>query len=587
MIVNQIVNEYKNNLEKDLKQLELNKKIDNFMLSLENQDTFNQINNDEFIELLSKTNYQKELIPSVLNTIKYIQINDSLNLEIKEFLQSIFVNLLILKKDVKQEFEIKELLEKTNSLIETINNPNLYVKNIEFLFHIFDDLKVDMEQIIKFVKEVDVHNDQVLKNKIEKNRENNPDKEEIEIINVVDNNKNKINLNNLVKENNDLFTSLEKELLRNEYVLNTSSIGEKLNYIYETFELSFIKNNLKKYKKLLVVLLVFSDINIIKDIVDICKNNQIKISNLAPTFFISNKSNHDFSLYEDEFYQNLSSSYESLKEVLKIFSNSINPSKLISEYSTVCMTNYDLLMSNIKTLKTYKIPLSTFSIRGLTLSDLISRIDRFIEFGLYEYIKNVPTIILNQDDAFFHRIYYAKKNNIQIKRRFLNKDITDIDGLGINRKNYKEKVRVYKPNYFNLKFYDKLLTKKQEQDNLSKNIIEELLSEYLVNEYTYQINNTLFSKLKVIRLYNNYLEEMKKLENKNFITDIKGIIFSFISDVILDYDETRKIILELLKISIKYYGLNDENIEILCENFAIKYEDKSSLLNYSKRNGVN
>lgn len=57
MTLETILNEYKKNLESNLKQIELNDKIDNLLLSLENQDNFNKINIVELETMLNTANY--------------------------------------------------------------------------------------------------------------------------------------------------------------------------------------------------------------------------------------------------------------------------------------------------------------------------------------------------------------------------------------------------------------------------------------------------------------------------------------------------------------------------------------------------
>ena len=94
MTLETILNEYKKNLESNLKQIELNDKIDNLLLSLENQDNFNKINIVELETMLNTANYDSLTIKKILMTIKYIQLNNALTKEYEKALKEAFRKLL-------------------------------------------------------------------------------------------------------------------------------------------------------------------------------------------------------------------------------------------------------------------------------------------------------------------------------------------------------------------------------------------------------------------------------------------------------------------------------------------------------------
>lgn len=230
---------------------------------------------------------------------------------------------------------------------------------------------------------------------------------------------------------------------------------------------------------------------------------------MLPIFFISSNKDNDFSIYKDEFYHNLAGSFETLKEVILMFSSNIEPKILVTEYSTLCMTRKEKIQENINVLNLYGIPLSKNSIKCLTINNLSAKIDKFIEAGLYEYIKSVPAILLNEDEAFFYRIYYANKNGIQIKKRFLFKEITDVDGLDINRDNYLEKVKVYKPSCISSNLLNDSKTFKSLKGDIKNNLLIQLLVDYEINDFVYKISDLYFSKNKVLSIYENYLNSLK------------------------------------------------------------------------------
>ena len=74
MTLETILNEYKKNLESNLKQIELNDKIDNLLLSLENQDNFNKINIVELETMLNTANYDSLTIKKILMTIMLMEL---------------------------------------------------------------------------------------------------------------------------------------------------------------------------------------------------------------------------------------------------------------------------------------------------------------------------------------------------------------------------------------------------------------------------------------------------------------------------------------------------------------------------------
>ena len=585
MTLETILNEYKKNLESNLKQIELNDKIDNLLLSLENQDNFNKINIVELETMLNTANYDSLTIKKILMTIKYIQLNNSLTKEYEKALKEAFRELLELKHEVISKSECEELLIKIAKLQETITSKDLFISDFDLLFKVFAELKIPMNSIAQFVKEIDKHNQQVILNQkvLEEDIEKLGNNQKLTI--KEEDSKTNSNLQAFITKNHSLFSEFEQELLTNEYATHKEQMEEKFAYLNQAVEFKFIKDNLEMYKKLFIILLVFSNLNIIQEIIDLSKKYSIEIASLLPVFFISSNKDNDFSIYKDEFYHNLAGSFETLKEVILMFSSNIEPKILVTEYSTLCMTRKEKIQENINVLNLYGIPLSKNSIKCLTINNLSAKIDNFIEAGLYEYIKSVPAILLNEDEAFFYRIYYANKNGIQIKKRFLFKEITDVDGLDINRDNYLEKVKVYKPSCISSNLLNDSKTFKSLKGDIKNNLLIQLLVDYEINDFVYKISDLYFSKNKVLSIYENYLNSLK-IKNIDLLTSIKGIIIAFISDTILDYEDTKKVVMELLKNYIKCYDLNQEQIESLCTDFDILKEDMDSLFKQT-RNGVN
>lgn len=143
-----------------------------------------------------------------------------------------------------------------------------------------------------------------------------------------------------------------------------------------------------------------------------------------------------------------------------------------------------------------------------------------------------------------------------------------MDGLDINRDNYLEKVKVYKPSCISSNLLNDSKTFKSLKGDIKNNLLIQLLVDYEINDFVYKISDLYFSKNKVLSIYENYLNSLK-IKNIDLLTSIKGIIIAFISDTILDYEDTKKVVMELLKNYIKCYDLNQEQIESLCTDFDI------------------
>ena len=170
----------------------------------------------------------------------------------------------------------------------------------------------------------------------------------------------------------------------------------------------------------------------------------------------------------------------------------------------------------------------------------------------------VPQILLNKDKALFHRIYYAKKNNLPVKNRFLSKEITSLNGYNINEENYLDLVPTYKLPKFDNEFYKQVrITNPSKIDNrIIKNVIKILDDNFLERDNVYKISDVLVSRNKVIRLFQSFLNL-----NTNNINYFEGLIFSIVNDLLITKDEFDLIVLNVLG---KYVNSNN-----LTENDAI------------------
>ena len=571
-MIEKILLNYKEKIKKEQEQPFLNEIVDKNIDLLKTSESFKEIKENDIKDLLIKINYNDLEIEKVLMTLKYAKLNNSY-LEYKDLFEDIFNKFLSLKKPFRDLSELNILLEHTNHLLEIINSQELAFKqdNLTFFLKLVEEEKLDMEFIIESIKEIDKHNNLVYEYKKRLIEED----DEIDLKTELD--KEIVDLNEFLKSHMNILTDNEKEILRILYLDNKDIINKNLTYVLNSSEFAFIKDDFVKYGYLFITLIGYSSVDIMKSIVSLCNDYNISLQELLPTYFVSKDHENKFKDTDYEFYNTLDGSYEHFIDILKRFEGIINANKLIKEFSSLLITDYNIVKDNIEILKSYNIPLSDASIKALSDPNLLFKIDRFIEVGLYEYIKNAPTILLTKDEALFHRIYYAKKNNIQIKKRFLFKDITDLNGLGINSFNYQDKVEVYKPSSITIPFYQKILENKNIVVSTTDPIFN-ILKDMEIDEVTYQIKGTNISKNKVIRLYENYKQSILNIPRYSSSNDsliaIRGIIFAILSDVILDKEETVNIIKEILN-KFKEH-LTSEEMSLLKSEFKI--EDSLEML---------
>ena len=103
----ELINKYKNELEEQVKQLELNEQITELFLYFETKEIFATLNITNYIDLLKKVNLTDEDINTLINNIKYLQT---------------FMNTLDEEDYQKYLNIIKEKLNILNSLIKEVSN---------------------------------------------------------------------------------------------------------------------------------------------------------------------------------------------------------------------------------------------------------------------------------------------------------------------------------------------------------------------------------------------------------------------------------------------------------------------------------
>lgn len=563
--------------ERQLEQNQYNEKISMLYTSLSSQEEFNKINIYELRDILEK-DYDINVIDSIINTIRYVQVNDNL-LEVKDDLLVIFEK-YFLKKEAKYTLlECENIINKCNLLNEALSNEELYIEDLDFVFQIFKELNLDMDTILLCVKEIDQHNRMASLSSVKKEEMINTiheidEIEHIEEFDIYSESVDKKDDNPFIKyveENSQYLSLFEKNLLLKRYEEEKDVILELFDFINMHSGLIDLKNDLsaKKTKRLFVSIIAFSNIDILNNLSKICYEQQIEFSKLLVNFFIS-ETNNSMENLDDEFYKELTGCYECFIEIINRFSNNkIDLPKLIRECSSIFTINKVLIENNLKVLKEYQIPLTNSSLQVLIVENLKNKIDRFIEMGLYDYVKKMPTALLTNDQALFHRIYWAKKNNKPIKKLGLMHEIKDLNGYDINRSNYLEKVVVYKPETFTHRkiFVNSINNQELVEDYSQYEAYFEELQKYEQDGF-YNIEGICISKRKALRIFKLCYEEVDKIkwndhfELKKRSDIIISLIVACIGDLILDVNDTKK----LLGILFKEFNINLLNEEY---NFEI------------------
>ncbi len=374
---------------------------------------------------------------------------------------------------------------------------------------------------------------------------------------------------------NNSFNNLEIEILKDFYQNNKEKFEQKYNSLKNIKELSFIFSNIEDNKKIFIVLMVLSTLDIVNNVIGICQFRNIKLNKMLPNIFVSNgiKFNLKDFLIDDEFYKLFSGSYEDFINNLNYINLGIDLSKIEPTYY---ITNGNLIRNNHQIFKKYRINITTNSIECLTIVDLEDKLNKIIESGLYSYFKENPRKLLEiKDNAFFYRLKYAKDNKFNYKRKHLSKNLFLYDGYGITEDNYQEIIDVYKISLFDDQKYQDLRQILIPEQELVIHPFIKILDQFYLSEdkVTYNINNILVSKEKVLKRFNQYIRVNKENDNKMLFI---GLLYSILDDLILKEQEALNLIHTIRKQLIIVYPdelgeLTEEKVnEILSHSSTLK-----------------
>lgn len=368
-----------------------------------------------------------------------------------------------LKTELKNQFKTFTFIKKERQSI--LDKALLSVKN-EMPINI-EPFEKYFENYLRFLSQILIYNNELNNKKYENLKQ----------------------IYDLTQENSD---EIEELIIKFDLPLNKESIKIEYNTLEE--KLTFITRNYPNIKHTNILLILINDIDL---------ESLIKLSEFITEDFIFN--NYE-KLKNKDFLNNLLINIKLLKE------SGIDINTLIKKqkYNNILFFNNVTLFKIITNLKNYNFDLSQNLYKyEFLLHDYSFMIDKFIELGEYDLIKNNFQIILGTDDLIYKRCIINKmlgykciddknkiQNNLRSEKNFIICD-EDLNNLVLENYNVfipEEILSVLKSNEFFIA---------SEEVDLS------LLEDYLKNDYYYKIGNLIISKNKIVRLMNILLYYFK------------------------------------------------------------------------------
>ena len=500
--------------------------------NLKDSENFKTVDINELLELLKAANYTTHPLNKIGTTLDYIKRNNLYeSRQYKSILISISSSLETLKLENFNQVEIDKLLERIAKLEKSVDDKDSFVTDFPLINQIIKESNLAPTDIYNIMLEIDKLNKNTLG------------------IDKVDNHTFALKLISKYGYNPEL-TPYEEKLIE---TINISDLEEKLEYLAGSPEYDFLKKSLLHHE---FVLLLFAPLKNIKAIKDLCNNSNLNLEDIFAIFYF----NKDYELPkvdvpQDYFYQIFEGTYETFVNNSKLLlTMGYDLDDVYQNSSVLFYMATDTLERNLNALKSYNIPVTNPIVLSLEDNNIEDKIDKFIELGLYSYIKKYPQTLLNKDKAFFHRIYYAKKNGLPIKRNYLLKTITSINGYSINEENYQDKVKTY-----SCPLLEEDYSSLENQKNIDiSNIINILDTYYLKEENVYLIENTYISRNKVIRLLSH---------QGGFKID--GLLHAILKGVFLDKETFDNIVIEILNKFLENNLIGEEEVSLVLEKLSV------------------
>jgi len=514
------------------------------------------ISNDE-IEALSKilsNNYQE--LYNALVYIKTVELGKVQGIDFMygeketEFLKTFFAS--VEDKFVNLEEELLQKHEQEQSLLskldmfymlkEELNNSDEMFTQIDELVLLLKEDGMSIEEINKILVNLitDNYNVSTLITKEEEKDE-------------------KVDIENCLKENNIKLDNIDDKELQ--IILSNPDVPYIIEFLKKENLVTILKN-----QPVLINVLAYSSKKIIFDICDKFKKLQISIRELnkIPTILINKVDAVEKSEEsEDKTNRNRATKMATGKYIPGAYNRFIANISLLEEYGikidgenlpySVLVAMPQTLEENIETSLKYKL-VTEEDIRSIDYlgrcSNLSKELDKYIEQGAYYYACKNKSRIFMHDKNLFYRMYYARKNGIGmfkensqskyaslicIPQYFPNGicligDMNIKDGLGITDENASVLVGEVKPD-IDYKYFDYKVKHSGCNYGTDNNVVRYLDAKYMENEFVYNINGVIISRLKFIRNINALNDEIT----------YESLMYSLTSNTIIDEFDLRNL----------------------------------------------
>lgn len=299
---------------------------------------------------------------------------------------------------------------------------------------------------------------------------------------------------------------------------------DNIREILDVIRTENIKLNINNLGDKVAIILVHSSSSILKSIIANIKedNDSVKERNYSlqsvfniylnrPSLFIQGKRKYSKGNQSNNIPSSIDGSYDNYIINRKFFKEKgADIQKLIKQCASIFTKSNDIIKRNARIFDFYQIPRENYlsSPSSLGVTDLLSTIDRFIEVGCHEHIKDNPTYCVKYySKEVFTAIKAAKRDGKNIERQYIDQNIVRHT---INNSIIEE----YRNEHINsplvTSYLDELIDERKCIGPLS-NVFENetillLEAQYKDNDFTYNFNGVLISRLKVLRIYEEIIK---------------------------------------------------------------------------------
>ena len=593
----ELLKKYQSEIIELKKSQEENAQIKTYINILSNKDKFLNLDVYKFIDFLENSNYREHTKEEIKTTLIYMQRNDLFeDLNYQNFIGSLLAFIEKLQKSFDLSLaECDNLLKRIKTVLNDFQDENAFLGDFDLVIKILKENKATEEEIFVIMREINNKNKRVYKRLI--NESNHLD--DVEVIDRDIDSNNQFSI--IEKYGYSIsFTPFEKSIIES---IDSNELKSKLDFFEVTPEYNFLKNNsLNTLEHHLFVILLLTPLNNISTIYQIVIKDKLNVKNILPSFYLDNETVKKLkdmvsenrhllnNKSEDKFYSMiLVNGYEKFMEITKLFKElgCIGNSKkeetllasLINKNPLLFMSRATTIEKGLRTFADYGIMVRNPNV--LTIERPEELLDKFIEAGLYDYVKEHQSIMLEKDSALFKRIYYAKLNNLAIFRgtKLLSSNITNVDGYQINASNCDEKVVTYEPEIFKTPFYDSV----REEARLNRSckeldnpLIKVLDESFKVNNETYLIVRERISRLKVLRLMQAFL-------NKNNLNDnFEGLFFSIFNETLISRESYEEIVIKVMRLYYLHAMVSVEGLYNICASLGVEQDKVDALIGPTK-----